>query len=71
MSNFFDCISSRKKPIADVAIGHSSATVCHLGVIAMQLGKKLNWNWETEKFDSDEANAKIARPYRAPWKLEV
>jgi len=71
MANFFDCIASRKSPIADVTIGHSSATVCHLGVIAMQLGKKIGWNWETEKFDSEEANAKIARPYRAPWKLEV
>jgi predicted dehydrogenase len=29
--NWLDCIKSRQRPIADVAIGHRSATVCHLG----------------------------------------
>jgi nitroimidazol reductase NimA-like FMN-containing flavoprotein (pyridoxamine 5'-phosphate oxidase superfamily) len=30
--NWLDCIKSRKLPICDVAIGHRSATVCHLGL---------------------------------------
>ena len=34
--NFLDCIKSRKLPICDVAIGHRSATVCHLGNIAIR-----------------------------------
>ena len=36
MKNFFDCIRSRELPICDAEIGHRSATVCHLGVIAIQ-----------------------------------
>ena len=34
--NWLDCIKSRKLPICDVAIGHRSATVCHLGNIAVR-----------------------------------
>jgi len=28
--NFLDCVRTRCKPVADVEIGHRSATVCHL-----------------------------------------
>ena len=34
--NWLDCIKSRELPICDVAIGHRSATVCHLGNIAVR-----------------------------------
>jgi hypothetical protein len=36
MGNFFDCVRSRKDPICDVETGHRSATVCHLGAIALR-----------------------------------
>jgi predicted dehydrogenase len=41
MDNWFECIKSRKLPICDVEIGHRSASVCHLGSLAMRLGRKL------------------------------
>ncbi len=44
MQNFFDCIRSRKAPVADAEIGHRSVSVCHLGVLALRLGRKLNWD---------------------------
>jgi hypothetical protein len=35
MGNFFDCVKSREAPVADAEIGHRSASVCHLGVLAI------------------------------------
>jgi predicted dehydrogenase len=68
--NWIDCIHSRKLPICDVAIGHRSATVCHLGNIAIRSGKKVNWDPEKEIITGDDELAKMAsRPYRAPWSL--
>ena len=55
MKNFFDCMRSRKQPICDVEIGHRSASICHLGVIAIRTGKKLQWDPKTEKFLGDNA----------------
>jgi hypothetical protein len=69
--NFFDCVRSRKLPICDVAIGHRSASVCHLGVIAMRTGWKLKWDPEREQFvDNPEANEWLRRPMRGPWQFD-
>jgi hypothetical protein len=38
IDNWYECIKSRKLPICDVEIGHRSATVCHLGSLAMRTG---------------------------------
>ncbi len=68
--NWYDCIRSRKLPICDVAIGHRSATVCHLGNIAIRTGRKITWDPASEQIvGDDEAAAMLSRPYRAPWHL--
>ena len=68
--NWLDCIRSRKLPICDVEIGHRSATVCHLGNIAVRTGKKITWDPAKEVIVNDSETAgMLARPYRAPWKL--
>lgn len=70
MGNFIDCMRSRKKPIADVETGHRSVTVCHLGNIALRLGRKLNWDPAQEQFIGDGAdvgNQWLAREMRAPF----
>jgi predicted dehydrogenase len=70
--NWLECIRTRKTPICDVAIGHRSATVCHLGNIAVRLGRSIRWDPVKERIiDDTEASAMQARPYRAPWKLAV
>jgi hypothetical protein len=70
MQNWFDCMRSREKPVADVEIGHRSATVCHLGNIARWVGRKLRWDPEAETFpEDDEANALVSREQRAPYQI--
>jgi predicted dehydrogenase len=68
--NWIECIKSRKPPICDVAIGHRSATVCHLGNIAVRTGKKIVWDPAREEIMGDAELAKWAtKAYRAPWTL--
>jgi len=72
MGNFFDCVRTRKPPVAEVEIGHRSASMCHLGVIAIRLGRKLNWDPAKEEFVGDnEANSYVAREMRKPWTYEM
>jgi predicted dehydrogenase len=69
MGNFLDCLRTRQRPICDVEIGHRSVTVCHIGNIALRLGKKLRWDPAAERFDDPEANRWLIRDMRAPWTL--
>jgi len=68
MGNFIDCVKSRKVPICPAETGHRSASLCHLGVIAIRLGRKLKWDPVNEQFIGDpEANRYIAREMRKPY----
>lgn len=53
--NWLTCIKTRERPIADVAIGHRSTTVCHLGNIARWAGRRLAWDPVKEEFTNDQA----------------
>jgi hypothetical protein len=71
MGNFFECVQTRKRPICDVEIGHRSASVCHLGVISIRLGRKLQWDPQAEMFVNDsEANGMLAREMRKPYSYD-
>ncbi len=72
MGNFFDCIRTRKAPICEAEIGHRSASLCHLGVLSLRLGRKLQWNPETEQFvGDDDANHRLRRELRKPWSYDA
>jgi predicted dehydrogenase len=74
MGNFLDCVrKGDTKTICPAEVGHRSVSVCHLGVIALRSGEKLQWDPVREEFkNNDEANRKwLRREMRAPWKLEV
>ena len=64
--HFFDCILTGQTPISDVDSQHHSATACHLGNIAMRLGRTVRWDPRTESFLEDpEAASMLARPQRS------
>jgi len=68
MGNFIDCVKSRKVPICPAETGHRSASLCHLGVIAIRLGRKLKWDPVNEQFIGDtEANTYVSREMRKPY----
>ena len=68
--DWIGCIKSRKPPICDVEVGHRSATVCHLGNIAIRSGKKIQWDPKKEEIIGDKETAKmVGYKYRDPWKL--
>jgi hypothetical protein len=70
LENWFHCIRTRQKPIADVEIGHRSAILCHLGNIVRWVGRKLRWDPDREIFPGDdEANSHLDRPARNTYKL--
>jgi predicted dehydrogenase len=70
--DFLDCVKSRKTPVSDLASAHRTAVACHLGNLSLQLGRSLGWDWKTQTVPGDaEANAKLAREYRAPWDTEL
>ncbi len=71
--NFIDCVLSRKPTAAPVEVAHRSITICHLGNIAMRLGREsLKWDPDKELIlDDAEASKMLSREYRAPWKLQV
>jgi len=65
MGNFFDCIQSRRNPISDVESQHRSVSTCHLGNIAMKVGRPVKWDPVKEIFPGDaEANSLLSRPQR-------
>jgi len=65
VGNWIDCCYSGELPIADVEIGHRSATICHLLNIGRLLGRNLTWDPEAERFVGDEeANEMLTRKVR-------
>lgn len=70
VNDFFECVKTRKTPSADISIGHRSATVCHLGNIAIRTKKKINWDPVKETIVGDaEASRWLTKEYREPWRL--
>jgi hypothetical protein len=70
MGGFFESVRSRKRPICDVEVGHRSATLCHLAVIALRLGRPVEWDAAREDFTGDTAalaRPHMARAMRAPY----
>ncbi len=64
VANFLDCVRSRAQPNADIAIGVSSARLCHLGNIAHRTRRKLEFDADRGEFvDDGPANALLSRAY--------
>ena len=60
MQNWLDCIRSRKRPVADVEIGHRSISVCHLANIARAVGRPLRWDPPTSTLSATKRPTAIS-----------
>jgi predicted dehydrogenase len=70
LANWIYCIRHRETPAADVAIGHRSTTMCHLGNIARWTNRRLEWDPAKEEFINDpEATSLLRRPMRKPYEI--
>lgn len=68
--DFLRCMRTRRDPAAPVEVGHRSNSLCVITHLAMKLGRRLRWDPQAERFvDDDEANARLARRRRDPWRL--
>lgn len=68
--DFLDSVRTREPTLTPCETAHRSASVGHLCMAAGKVGRKLNWNPDTEQFlNDDEANRLLSRPMRSPWHL--
>jgi len=68
--NFLECVRTRQKTICNIDVAVRSDTVCQLAWCAFHLRRKLRWDPAQESFINDpDANRKLTRPLRAPWRL--
>lgn len=68
-AHFVECVRNRRETVAPCEVGHRSASMGHMGNIAMRLGKTLRWDPVAERFDDEEANRLLSRPMRGRWTL--
>lgn len=69
-ANWFDCIRTRRRPSCNEELGHRTASLGHLIIIAHRLQRSLKWNPVREEFPDDEAaNRLLFRAMRSPWRI--
>lgn len=69
MRDWLEAVAARGRPVADIEQGHISSACCILANLADDLDRTLAWDHATQQVrGDDEANRRLARPYREPWK---
>jgi predicted dehydrogenase len=69
--NFLDCVRTRQKPNSDVEYCNRSTTACHLGIVALRSGMRIEWdeaNWTVKQV---EARKFLSRQARPQWRIVV
>jgi PAS domain-containing protein len=68
--NFLDSVRSRRLTITPAEVAHRSASVGHLGVIAIETGRTIRWDPATETLTGDPAAERLlSRAYRRPYQI--
>jgi predicted dehydrogenase len=66
--NFLDCVKSRRETLTPAEVAHRSASIGHVGMAALILGRKIKWDPDKEKAIGDpSADAILGRAKRPPW----
>jgi len=67
---FIDSVKTRNITLTPAEVAHRSASIGHLGQIAMVTGRKIAWDPVKEEIANDPAaSAMLGRTPRAPWSL--
>ncbi len=65
--DFLDCVRSRKITTYPPEHAHRLSTALHIGLISIELGRRLRWDPVAKRFDDAAANALRSRPTRKDW----
>ena len=70
IDDFVSCVQSRENPRCSLEDGHRATSFALLANISLQLGKRIEWDSETETITNmPEANELLHYEYREPWSL--
>ena len=70
VTNFLDAVKYRTPFALNESNGFRSCTIINMGKIALQLGRTLHFDADTQEFLNDtEANFLINPPMRGPWSI--
>src|SRR5688500_15007340 len=70
ITDFVECVASRKKPITSEQVGGRTAICCHLMNLAYYHGQRIKWDPKGLKFAGGTGNpAWLTREYRGTWKV--
>jgi myo-inositol 2-dehydrogenase / D-chiro-inositol 1-dehydrogenase len=69
-TDFSRCVRTRRKFALNESNAHRSCTLVNMAKIAVQLGRSLRFDPDTETFIGDrEADRLVRQPMRAPWRI--
>ena len=67
-ADFLQAIKTGQRPVCDIEEVQRSTNVSLLGMLALKLGRSVQWDGEKETIvGDDEANKLLRREYRVPW----
>ncbi len=70
VNNFLECIQSRNETVSPIDAAVKGDMLCHISDIAIRREEKLIFDSQRETFvGNHEANKRLARPMRSPWRL--
>ncbi len=70
MSNYIDCIRTRKQALSNVDAAVQSDLISHLSNAAIRLKRTIKWDLKKEQIIGDNEAAKnINRKLRMPWEV--
>ncbi len=68
--NFLDCVKSRQPTSTPAETAHRSASIGHLGMIALRTGRKIRWDVASEQILDDPAASRLLGEVpRGEWSL--
>lgn len=67
-ADFLKSIIESKSSLQPIEVGHNVYFTTLMGLIAVEIGKELTWNDDTQQFvDDTAANSMLVRPFREKW----